>query len=103
MSRSFKSLDQHSEKRSAQIRFKLPACGRAINEEIAGLDSRHRISSVIELFIMESLCAAAKGEIARQTGISVSSAAYIARLYSECMKSNIVSKIRKPLYGRAIR
>ncbi|MDR1540001.1 MAG: hypothetical protein LBU32_18770, partial [Clostridiales bacterium] len=41
--------------RSAQIRFKRPACGRTFNEEIAGLDSRRRISSDMERFIMESL------------------------------------------------
>ncbi|MDR1541835.1 MAG: hypothetical protein LBU32_28415 [Clostridiales bacterium] len=41
--------------KSAQIRFKCPACGRTFNEKIAGLDSRRRISSDMERFIMEGL------------------------------------------------
>ncbi|MDR1537265.1 MAG: transposase [Clostridiales bacterium] len=77
--------------RFTQIRFKCPACGRTFNEEIAGLDSRRRISKGMERFIMESLGSSTMSEISRQTGISVASVADIARQYSERMKSDIVS------------
>jgi hypothetical protein len=51
----------------------------------------------MELFIMEGLDAITKGELARQTGISVASVENIAGFYSKRMKNSMTSGEFTPL------